>query len=389
MLTGARDTGRVVGAASREQARRAARAWLEPVGAYESSGTDVRTEWGVAEPIGGSRPGVANSRRRSQAPFVLTLATALLSGAVLSAAGVVSLYGMASLLIAGASAFLASRLAIRDALPDRRRSSAVVGGVLSLGATVGGWAAGASSPDPVVGLWVYPGILAVAFVVGGLWALARQWNSSREVLQWVLPLLISVALTLMPGLGDVVHWFYLDAFGLEPGDVGVPALWRIAAALTFLPVLPIWFLTAAVWGYAKHLHQVVVHRWMPVTALAVTGILCTALSLLLVPMSSAQAGGRAWQQAVRGDTPGTYRGIKPERVCVQPLKKHIAADGAEFDPSRPYLRIGSAHGTVALWDVRLRVPVKVPSGDVTLVPVAAGTTKCSPPRAPAAADAEK
>lgn len=375
VLTGIRDTGPVVGAATRARAREAARAVPDPDGSGPAAvPLDVRLEWAAAEPTTvppapGAGPGAA--------PLVITTLAALFAGVALSAAGPMSAYGALAVLVACGTAALSGWLLHRFSHPERQRGARATGSVASAAATLTGWLVGTVSGDPARVWWISLLLAIAAFLAGGIRVLVRQWTSPREALQWVVPLVASVALTLTPALGGVVHWLYLTPFGLTPDDVDVPAVWRVIAALSFLPVLPSWLVVAAGWGYAKHFHRVATHRWVPVTVIALTGVFCTLLPLLQVSLHAARAGERAWYRAAGHQTPGSYYGIEPQLTCIEPLKSRIATEGGVLAPRRPYLLLGSADGTLALWDVHRRLPLKVPSGEVTSVPVGDHTSRCS------------
>ncbi|MEU6327826.1 hypothetical protein ABZ851_11155 [Streptomyces sp. NPDC047049] len=375
VLAGIRDTGPVVGAATRDRAREAARAVPAPEGSGSTAAPmDVRLGWAAAEPTTvpptpGAAPGAA--------PLVITTLVALFAGVALSAVGPMSVYGALAAVTACGTAALSGWLLHRVAHPERQRGARVTGSVASAASTLTGWLVSTVSGDHTRVWWVSLLLAIAAFLAGGIRALVRQWTSLREALQWVVPLVASAVLTLTPALGGVVHWLYLAPFGLTPDDVDVPAVWRVIAALSFLPVLPAWLLVAAGWGYAKHFHQVVTHRWIPVTAIALTGVFCTLLPLLQVSLHAARAGEHAWHRAAGHQAPGSYYGIEPQLTCIEPLKPRIAAEGGVLVPRRPYLLLGSAGGTLALWDVHRRQPLKVPSGEVTSVPVGDHTSRCS------------
>ncbi|MFD9208239.1 hypothetical protein ACFVZM_18425 [Streptomyces sioyaensis] len=375
VLTGIRDTGHVVGAATRSRAREAARAVPGPDGpGPEAPSLDVRLGWADTEPTADPSTSEAGP---GAAPFVLTVLMALFAGLALSAAGPRSAYGALAAVAACGAVALAGWLLHLVSHPERQRGARATGSAVAAVTTLTGWLLGTVSGDPARGLWISLLLAVAVLLAGGIRALVRQWNSPREAAQWVVPLVASVALTLTPALGGVVQWLYLAPFGLTPDDVDVPAVWRVIAALSFLPVLPAWLVVAAVWGYAKHFHQVATHRWMPVTAIALTGVFCTLLPLLQVSLHAARAGERAWYRAAGDQAPGAYYGIEPQRVCIEPLTSRIAAEGGVLAPRRPYLLLGSADGTLALWDVTRRLPLKVPSGDVTSVPVGDHTSRCS------------
>ncbi|MFF8783613.1 hypothetical protein [Streptomyces sp. NPDC015125] len=375
VLAGIRDTGLVVGAATRDRAREAARAAPDPDGPGPAAAPlDVRLGWAAAEPTAvppapGARPGPE--------PLVITTLVALFAGVALSAAGPMTVYGALAAVAACGTAALSGWLLHRDAHPERQRGATVTGSAASAAATLAGWLVGTVSGDHTRVWWVSLLLAVAAVLAGGIRALVRQWTSLREALQWVVPLVASVVLTLTPALGGVVHWLYLTPFGLTPDDVDVPAVWRVIAAFIFLPVLPAWLVVAAGWGYAKHFHRMVTHRWIPVTVIALTGVFCTLLPLLQVSLHAARAGERAWYRAAGHQAPGSYYGIEPQLACIEPLRPRIAAEGGVLVPRRPYLLLGSADGTLALWDVNRRQPLKVPSGEVTSVPVGDHTSRCS------------
>ncbi|MGW2113250.1 hypothetical protein [Streptomyces sp. NPDC001948] len=214
-------------------------------------------------------------------------------------------------------------------------------------------------------------------LLGGLYAagvglrhLVRTW-SWREWGPWLIPVLFPVLLGFFPGVGYLVHTFYLGTFDLATEDVDVPRLQQFAASAKVVAVMSLWLLAPALWGYLKHFHVVVQDRWlysMMTVWLALSVFITAPVRYVADPASA--AGKTAQATAKRGDTPDSYFGIKPEWVCLSALtdSDQLPSQGGILRPSRPYLLLGDANGIAALWDREDETALKIPLNKIRVVP---------------------
>ncbi|MER5358115.1 hypothetical protein [Streptomyces sp. NPDC002785] len=65
-------------------------------------------------------------------------------------------------------------------------------------------------------------------------------------------------------------------------------------------------------------------------------------------------------------------------MCAHPIGKveAIPVDGGEFVPTRPYLKVGDAGGTVVLWDAGKEQALKVPMSKLRIVPADKRPASC-------------
>ncbi|AXI70935.1 hypothetical protein [Streptomyces cavourensis] len=96
--------------------------------------------------------------------------------------------------------------------------------------------------------------------------------------------------------------------------------------------------------------------------------------------TAARAGAGVVKAAASGQAPDAYFDITPQWVCVRPIgpADDIHADGGEFRPARPYLRIGDASGTVVLWDSAEKGALELPMDKLRIVPVEKPPKSCAP-----------
>ncbi|MGW5442811.1 hypothetical protein [Streptomyces asiaticus] len=214
-------------------------------------------------------------------------------------------------------------------------------------------------------------LLGGLYVVGvGLRLLVRTW-SWREWGPWLIPALFPVLLGFFPGVGYLVHTFYLDTFDLAAEDVDVPLLQQFAASAKVVGAMSLWLLAPAGWGYLKHFHVIIQDRWfysLTTVWLAVVAFVVAPIHLVADPASA--AGRTAQATAKRGGVPGSYFGIKPEWVCVNPLAApdQLPSQGGTLQPSRSYLLLGDASGIAALWDREKETALKIPLNKIRVIP---------------------
>ncbi|MBT2364433.1 hypothetical protein J7E88_03605 [Streptomyces sp. ISL-10] len=364
---GVRDTGRLITATSASAAQHlATRALpgtaLQPgrVAARRPMGTGPRTDLGRRRESG-----------RLLARLLMLMALALWAGARIAdrhAQGFDSWWGFA---VIGLGAVLATAFVFRQAFPATSKAAALVVGVV-LGATSAVFGAHMVRTEPGSG-WGSRVIVygfAAGLVFNGIRLLVRQWSWQRTA-PWLLPALLPISLGFLPSLGLGLHTFYLDAFGLNLEDVEIPRAYQFAASVKLTVCMSLWLAALALLGYMKHLHLYVKDRWFGNVVLAVVSlVLLLQGALELGVLSAGRAGSQAVAAAKGGRTPVAYFGIAPEWVCAHPIGKaeEIPVEGGEFVPSRPYLKVGDAGGTVVLWDAGRQQALKLAKDRLRIVP---------------------
>ncbi|MFI5767003.1 hypothetical protein ACIA74_00390 [Streptomyces sp. NPDC051658] len=222
-------------------------------------------------------------------------------------------------------------------------------------------------------------LMAGFIVFNGIRLLVRQW-SWRAVAPWLIPAILPIVLGFVPSIGVGLHASYLDAFDLNVEDADVPNVWQFIASVKFMAVMNLWLVALAGLGYMLHLHWLVRERWAGYAFLLG---LSAALFLTGVWGRGLEPAGAAGRDAVAvaksGRTPDPYFGIAPEWVCAHPIGKveAIPVDGGEFVPTRPYLKVGDAGGTVVLWDAGKEQALKMPMSKLRIVPADKRPTSCA------------
>ncbi|WP_146066219.1 hypothetical protein [Streptomyces sp. ZL-24] len=373
-------TGRHISALNRTRAQELATRAL-PGTATPSPRVTVRRPIGTPDP----EPGAVTGRRRGadREIFRLCHAAAVL---LVTSSLIARLWpqGYAAWWVLGLVAVttlgLAAHWLIRF-MPGK--PGAALGAALGLGvftAAIGTMieaSGGSGGPSGALGLV----FVAAGYVVfTGIRLLVRQW-SWRIVAPWLLPALLPLVLGFFPSLGLGLHALYLDAFGLNLEDVEIPRLWQLIATVRLGLAVNLWLIALAGFGYLQHLHWCVRDRWPAYTLLGFF-----ALFLLwtggwgLGLETAARAGNDAVRAAASRQAVDAYYGIGPQWVCVRPVgpADGIHADGGEFRPARPYLRIGDASGTVVLWDPAEKGALKLPMDKLRIVPVDKPPKSCAP-----------
>lgn len=371
---GSRDTGRQVRAGSAEEALTLTARSLPGVpGAPDA--VSVRRSLGVTPP---PPPSDGWHRRRAPMRRLAVMQFPALVGLVCGA-WVAGLWGAGPLwaLLPPLPFFLgavaAASMIARWALPTFSGVRLLVAGHAApvLAAAFGAFAV-VTAPDRRVGFGVV--VVGMAFgylVLTGVWLWVRQ-SRWALTLPWLLPALLAFLPGLFPGLGLSLPTFYLDAFDLDMEDVEVPAAMRLLATFRLLAAALVLLIAPAVLGYMRHTHRMITGSWFGYTAVAFVSVYTLMAGVVgLAFVSASAAGHKAVAAAAEGRTPGRYYGIRPEWVCVHPVKDlaRVPVDGGTLDPVRPYLSLGDAGGTAVLWDARETAALKVPLSALRLVPV--------------------
>ncbi|MFF3494650.1 hypothetical protein ACFYWS_25225 [Streptomyces sp. NPDC002795] len=159
-----------------------------------------------------------------------------------------------------------------------------------------------------------PNLTVIALTLGGLYLLTYS-SSWRTLAPWLAPVLVPVAIGLVPGAGGLVIRQYLDAFGVEPGDVGVPLYWQLKAAASWLGELGALLVVPAAFGYLRAVHITLGNRGA-VTLLTVLAVLVGYAWYFNGHFlgEARGAGEHAVYVAKKGRTPAPYYGVDP--ACV-------------------------------------------------------------------------
>ncbi|WP_327275898.1 hypothetical protein OG609_31340 [Streptomyces sp. NBC_01224] len=366
---GLRDTGRLITATSPSAAQNLASRPL-PGARPQPRRVAARRSGGATQQV----PVGVGTRRRSQKQlswlFVLVAiwcwAGARIADTWRGGFGSWCGFGLLALLLVPAAVAV-----IRGGFPQASEAKALAGAGI-LGAVGVGLGVNMVRTQPEAGdaSHVITYLMAGFVVFNGIRLLVRQW-SWRAVAPWLIPTILPIVLGLVPSVGFGLHAFYLDAFDLNVEDVDVPHLWQFVASVKFTAVMNLWLVALAGLGYMLHLHWLVRERWVGYAFLLVLSAVLLLEGAWGLGLEPAGAAGRdAVATAKSGRTPVPYFGIAPEWVCAHPIGKAeaIPVDGGEFVPTRPYLKVGDAGGTVVLWDARKEQGLKVPMSKLRIVP---------------------
>ncbi|MGW4969820.1 hypothetical protein ACWEP3_07430 [Streptomyces albidoflavus] len=240
--------------------------------------------------------------------------------------------------------------------------------------TVGGGPGGEPASRAQVAI-----VAVVVLVVVGLGMLVRQW-SWGEWVAWAVPLAVTLAVSTLAAAGSLLHAFYADGFGLTPGDLDVPPVWKALAAVKLLTLTSLALVPPALWGLARHRHH-----FYATPGESFNFLLWPLMILLLVAAvgqlvleTAEEAVDRTTSAAERGTDPPPFFGVHPEWTCVEPVIPvgRLPVEGPPLDPARPYLSFGVAGGNAVLWDAEAGEAVKVPASKVRLVPAEGAEQVC-------------
>ncbi|MEU3406886.1 hypothetical protein ABZ766_23510 [Streptomyces sp. NPDC006670] len=376
---GLRDTGRQVRAGSESEALALAARRLPGV-PCASGGMAVRRSMGVPPPPPPSEWPRRRGAARRLAMMRFPALVALVCGAWVAGLWGAGVWALTPAVPFALGALAASFMIARWALPEVTGPRFLVAGLAGpvLAAAFGAFAV-LTSPDKTIGLGVVlVGIAAGSIALTGVWLWVRQsrWGVT---LPWLLPALLAFLPGLLPGLGLSQQALYLDAFGVDLEDVDIPAAMRLLAVLKLLVVSLIWLTAPAILGYMRHLHYMVANRWVGYSAAAFVTVYTLVAGVGTVGASATSAGREAVTAAAAGRAPSHYYGIKPEWVCVSPIREvsQIPVDGGVLDPAHAYLSLGDASGMAVLWDPHGNATLKVPLSTLRLVPVDAPRRPCA------------
>ncbi|WP_306332746.1 hypothetical protein [Streptomyces sp. KL118A] len=224
--------------------------------------------------------------------------------------------------------------------------------------------------------WVVSG---VAFYVTGLILLGRRWRW-QVLAVTVLPLLATLLVAALPLTGRFLQDGYADELSLTSEETAVSGAYQLMAAVKLLwPTLAAVFLVAAAWGVLRYFHFI---RPRSITAGALAVLTLTLAVLVAAEWtleSPQQASDKLKQAANRRSEAPPYFGISADWTCVRPTVPARALNerGGTLSPRTPYLSFGVTEGNVVLWDSSTDRPLRVPAGQVKLLPVGGPGRSCA------------
>lgn len=210
----------------------------------------------------------------------------------------------------------------------------------------------------------------IAFYAAGLILLARRWRW-QVLIAGVLPLIATLLVAALPLTGRILHDTYADELGLTPQETAVSGVWQIAAAVKLLwPTLGAVLFIAAAWGILRYFHFIRPRGVFAATVAALALVLALSESAGWTLSSPARAADRLKQAANHRTSAPPYFGIAAEWICVRPTVRARALNeqGGTLSPSSAYLSFGVADGNVVLWNPSADQPLRVPAGQVRLLP---------------------
>ncbi|MGK5532937.1 hypothetical protein [Streptomyces sp. URMC 129] len=253
-----------------------------------------------------------------------------------------------------------------------------IGVALVGGTALVGWMWGADNEDSLATQALRVGVaVLLLLVLAGVWlALSHSWFSRNA--QWVVPLLATPLVLVLPMFGGLLHSVYLtEEFGIPSAAVPVEFYAPVWMALRPVGVAAASVLLfIAMGGWARHLHMVSTLREMLFVSIP---LLCVVyvLTALLVGMDGAStAAARTAGAAREGQDPARYYGFDGRLLCVRPLTAPDAAPvlGGPLPPAdRPMLFFGAEGEHVWLWDPVREEPLRIRQEDVSLADCPADT----------------
>ncbi|NEC67918.1 DUF2339 domain-containing protein [Streptomyces sp. SID9727] len=211
---------------------------------------------------------------------------------------------------------------------------------------------------------------AIGFYVTGLILLGRRWRW-QILAATVLPLLATLLVAALPLTGRILQDGYADELSLSPEETAVSGAYQILAAVKLLwPALAAILFIAAVWGVLRYFHFIRPRSVFAGTLAALfltLGLLTVAEWTFASPRHAADELKRA---AAHHTKAPPYFGISTDWVCVRPTVPVHALNeqGGVLAPHIPYLSFGVAEGNVVLWNAAADRPLRVPAGQVKLLP---------------------
>lgn len=219
---------------------------------------------------------------------------------------------------------------------------------------------------------------AIGFYVTGLILLGRRWRW-QILAATALPLLATLLVAALPLTGRILQDGYADELSLSPEETAVSGAYQLISAVKLLwPTLAAILFIAAVWGVLRYFHFI---RPRSVSA-GTLAALFLALGLLTAAEWTFASPQHAADKLKRAATHHTkappYFGISADWVCVRPtVSVHtLNEQGGTLVPSTPYLSFGVAEGNVVLWNAAADRPLRVPAGQVKLLPAGNPELSC-------------
>ncbi|MFJ9216559.1 hypothetical protein ACIRJL_10530 [Streptomyces sp. NPDC102383] len=192
-------------------------------------------------------------------------------------------------------------------------------------------------------------IVAVAYTAAGT-VLAVRRTAMHQAAPWVLPVLISLSVPLVPWLGAQVQQRYLTSFGLSTrvseglGTVwaGLWVLWVSCGAV---------FLAIAFLGWRRYLNASTDQRvfqmaWPPALTIAA---LCGVALAGIVLFTAGKAGWTARGVVASGGEAGDYFGLRPAHACVKFVSADAPFYGVRPPEDRAVVTFGTNGDRIDLW----------------------------------------
>lgn len=240
--------------------------------------------------------------------------------------------------------FLLLALAVsNESGPTRRKVVAVIiGAAVAALASAGMYALG--------GPWMLPVSTAGLLGVLGL-RILLVGASTGLVASWVIPLIVSIILSGLPGVNGIYQDVYLRTIGFDDGVGSVPVSEFQKAWPPIEAVAEGWavvFLVISPLGFLRYLHvsRTVLH--------------CTFIFLLPVALMSGvmkvvddftgaiERGESDSRLISHGGVPSTYLGLHPELVKVRQLSKDSPFEGCRPKTGETYLSFGTVRDRITL-----------------------------------------
>ena len=215
-----------------------------------------------------------------------------------------------------------------------------------------------------------------AFIARGLVLAVRDTWLARQV-AWVVPFALSALAPFALWLGGTYDAEYLGWFGMPPGAVAVPTIYRLAIA-TFSAFLALGFVLffVALIGWYRYMNWSDYTRWLPLLSLAILSAVyvLTAITIGLGTVDGAAADAASAVRA--GRQPPGYFGIQGGLVCVQPVTAVIPVYDGPLPSHRPLLSFGTTSDQLWLWDPRSGQPIGVSLSEVIVVRATGTPARC-------------
>ncbi|MEK2479538.1 hypothetical protein [Streptomyces noursei] len=202
-----------------------------------------------------------------------------------------------------------------------------------------------------------PSLIPSMAIGGGGWLIIRGcWFALRNswVSRHLLAVLSSIVLPLavaIPAFGYFLQFGYLDTFGIPTSAGATEVFWQYAIALKPTGICLLFIaIFAAIAGWLRHYHWIAFSRNWAVIIVPLLTLLYT-LAVLTTGMSRVTAAAEtAARDAMNGNQPNPYFGIKGTLMCVTPVSGNVPVYNGPLPKDHPVLIFGTSNGRLWLWD---------------------------------------